>query len=128
MDAHKSVQPSPTLDNISIDFPKGKLIGVIGPVGAGKSSLLQLILRELPNEFGSLNVHGHISYACQEPWIFSASVRQNILFGEQYDQIRYSKIVKCCALFRDFAQFHHGDRTLVGEKGTLSGGQKSRIK
>lgn len=119
----------PTLDNLNIDFPKGKLIGVIGPVGSGKSSLLQAILRELPMEFGSIHIDGTISYACQEPWLFSASVRQNILFGLEYDHDRYSSAVKYCALKRDFEQFENGDLTIVGERGvSLSGGQKARIK
>lgn len=117
-----------TLDNMNIDFPKGKLIGIIGPVGAGKSSLLQLLLHELPLQSGTINISGTTSYASQEPWVFAASVRQNILFGENYDSDRYNKVVKCCALQSDFEQFENGDRTIIGEKGTLSGGQKARIK
>lgn len=118
----------PTLDNLNVDFPKGKLIGIIGPVGAGKSSFLQVILRELPLESGSMYFNGSISYASQEPWVFAASVRQNILFGLEYDHERYTAVVKTCALETDFDQFENGDRTIVGEKGSLSGGQKARIK
>lgn len=121
-------EPSPTLCDINVDFPKGKLIGVIGPVGAGKSSFLQVLLRELPLDCGSISISGSISYASQEPWVFAASVRQNILFGEEYDHDRYKKTAKMCALLQDFHQFENGDRLIVGEKGTLSGGQKARIK
>lgn len=117
-----------TLDNVNVDFPKGKLIGIIGPVGSGKSSFLQVLLRELPLESGSLNINGSISYASQEAWVFAASVRQNILFGQDYDRERYDAVVKSCALETDFDQFENGDRTIVGEKGSLSGGQKARIK
>ena len=128
-DFHVAVNVAPTLDNLNIDFPRGKLIGVIGPVGAGKSSLLQTILRELPLESGSIDVNGSISYASQEPWVFSASVRQNILFGEKYDRERYNSVVRACALEKDFEQFEYGDRTIVGDRGaSLSGGQKARIK
>lgn len=117
------------LTKVNIDFPKGKLIGVIGPVGAGKSSLLSVILRELPIESGLMNVNGSISYASQEPWVFSASVRQNILFGEEYDRKRYNAVIRTCALGADFKQFENGDLTIVGERGVcLSGGQKARIK
>lgn len=120
---------TPTLDNLNIEFPKGKLIGVIGPVGAGKSSLLQALLRELCLDSGSIHIDGSISYASQEPWVFAASVRQNILFGQKYDRDRYNAVVKTCALIRDFEQFENGDLTIVGERGTsLSGGQKARIK
>lgn len=117
------------LHKLNIDFPRGMLIGVIGPVGAGKSSMLQAILRELPVKSGSINVNGSISYASQEPWVFAASVRQNILFGEEYNHERYTKVVRMCALEKDFEQFENGDRTIVGERGaSLSGGQKARIK
>lgn len=119
----------PTLHDLNIEFPRGKLIGVVGPTGAGKSSLLQAILRELTTESGSISIDGKISYACQEPWIFAASVRQNILFGQEYDHNRYNSIVRTCALSKDFKKFEHGDLTIVGERGTsLSGGQKARIK
>lgn len=125
----KDNQGTPVLNDLSIDFPKGKLIGVIGPVGAGKSSLLQALLRELPLESGSISINGSISYASQESWIFAASIRQNILFGQEYDRDRYNAVVRTCALTRDFEQFERGDLTLVGERGiSLSGGQKARIK
>lgn len=120
---------SPTLSNINVDFKKGKLIGVVGPVGAGKSSLLQALLRELPLESGSIHVNGTISYAAQEPWVFAGSVRQNILFGLDMDRERYDAVVKACALLKDFDQFEFRDMTIIGERGaSLSGGQKARIK
>lgn len=127
-DEKLSLLESPTLDNFNVEFPKGKLIGIIGPVGSGKSSLLQALLRELPLNSGTLHVNGSLSYASQEPWVFAASVRQNILFGQEHEHDRYNAVVKSCALETDFAQFEHGDRTIVGEKGSLSGGQKARIK
>lgn len=117
-----------TLSNINLELRKGQLIGIVGSVGAGKSSLLQLILEELPLLSGSLSVNGRISFATQEPWVFAASVRQNILFGQNMDKGRYEAIVKSCALVKDFEQFPEGDRTIIGEKGaSLSGGQKARI-
>lgn len=123
-----AVSNTPTLQNINVDFLKGKLIGIIGPVGSGKSSFLQVLLRELPLDSGTLSINGSISYASQEPWVFAASVRQNILFGNEYNHDHYNAVVKSCALAPDFKQFENGDRTVVGEKGSLSGGQKARIK
>lgn len=118
-----------TLNDLSADLPTGKLIGVIGPVGAGKSSLLQAILRELPIESGSIDVNGTLSYASQEPWVFAGTVRQNILFGQEYEKERYNSVIKACALATDFEQLPDGDRTIIGERGTsLSGGQKARVK
>ncbi|XP_016974443.1 probable multidrug resistance-associated protein lethal(2)03659 [Drosophila rhopaloa] len=117
----------PVLDNINICLKPPQLVAVIGPVGSGKSSLIQAILGELPGESGKLKVQGKVSYASQEPWLFNASVRDNILFGLPMDKHRYRTVVKKCALERDFELFQ-GDRTFVGERGaSLSGGQRARI-
>lgn len=117
-----------TLKNISFDIPPGTLCAVIGPVGAGKSSLLQLLLGELKLDHGNLDVGGNISYSSQEPWLFASTVRKNILFGQPYERHKYNNVIKVCALERDFELFPYGDKTLVGEKGvSLSGGQKARI-
>lgn len=119
----------PTLENINADFPKGKLIGIIGPVGEGKSSFLQALLRELPLESGTIRINGTISYACQEPWVFAGTVRQNIVFGQKMDRGRYDSVIASCALQKDLEQLAHGDKTVIGERGALlSGGQKARIK
>lgn len=120
---------APTLDNLNAEFPKGKLIGIIGPVGEGKSSFLQVLLRELPLDSGSITIFGSVSYASQEPWVFPGSIRQNIVFGQEWDRERYEIIINSCALQKDFQQLPHGERTLIGEHGgPLSGGQKARLK
>ncbi|RZC37765.1 ABC tran and/or MMR HSR1 domain containing protein [Asbolus verrucosus] len=117
-----------TLMDLNMEIKPGTLCCVVGPVGAGKSSFLQLLLKELPQNSGRLNITGSISYASQEPWLFVSSVRNNILFGQTYLKKRYKDIVRVCALETDFAQFSHGDKTLVGERGSsLSGGQRARV-
>ena len=86
------------------------------------------ILNELPLESGNIQVNGKPSFASQEAWTFNGSVRDNILFGAEYDQARYNQVVNVCALERDFSLFPYGDKTLVGERGvSLSGGQKARL-
>ncbi|XP_066141508.1 ATP-binding cassette sub-family C member 4-like [Euwallacea fornicatus] len=116
------------LENISMNINRGDLIGIIGPVGSGKSSLLQTILAELELVSGKIHVNGKVSYASQESWVFAATVRQNILFGSLYDKKRYQDVVRACALEKDFEQFSNGDLTIVGDRGaSLSGGQKARI-
>ena len=93
-----------------------------------QSSLLQSLLGEMNITSGASGVSGTVSYAPQEPWVFSGSVRQNILFGREMDGDRYARTVRACALEPDLDAWAHGDHTLVGEKGVaLSGGQKARV-
>lgn len=117
-----------TLKNLNISIPTGMLCAIVGPVGSGKSSILQLILGELNYDKGTVSVNGEIAYASQEPWLFVSSVRQNIIYIENYNKKRYANIVDVCALKKDFQLFPNGDKTLVGERGvSLSGGQRARI-
>ncbi|VVC32376.1 ABC transporter type 1, transmembrane domain,ABC transporter-like,P-loop containing nucleoside triphosphate [Cinara cedri] len=121
-------QPVNCLENINLTIRSGRLVAIIGPVGAGKSSLIQAILGELPLHKGSISTIGVVSYASQEPWLFSGSIQHNILFNLSMDKLRYEQVIKACALENDLEQFQYGDRTIVGEKGvTLSGGQRARI-
>ncbi|XP_051160133.1 probable multidrug resistance-associated protein lethal(2)03659 [Leptopilina boulardi] len=117
-----------TLHGINLHVKPNQLVAIVGQVGSGKSSLLNVILKELPLNEGYVQVKGSIAYASQEPWLFAGSVRQNILFGRKYDQFRYDKVIKECQLKRDFHLLPYGDRTVVGERGiSLSGGQRARI-
>ncbi|KAJ8687082.1 hypothetical protein QAD02_022876 [Eretmocerus hayati] len=123
-----SMSSDPTLNNIDLEIEKGKLYILIGMVGSGKSSLLSAILGELNLVSGQVEVDGKVSYADQESWVFGASVRQNILFGQEFKNQKYQKVVNVCALRKDFEQFPHADQTIVGERGSsLSGGQKARV-
>eukprot|EP00058_Branchiostoma_floridae_P007841 XP_002593329.1 hypothetical protein BRAFLDRAFT_119583 [Branchiostoma floridae] len=118
----------PTLKDINLQLKPGQLLAVIGPVGSGKSSLLSAVLKELPVMSGEVKVHGKVGYASQQPWVFSGTVRQNILFGRPYKEDVYNEVIQVCALEKDLELLPHGDMTLVGDRGvTLSGGQKARI-
>ncbi|XP_063924447.1 ATP-binding cassette sub-family C member 4-like [Zophobas morio] len=118
---------STVLKNVTFSALPGDLVGLSGKSGSGKSIVLQVILEEIKAK-GSIAVGGKISYASQEAWIFSASIKQNILFGEEEDEKKYLRVIRACALERDLSLFANGDQTLVGERGVmLSGGQKSRI-
>jgi ATP-binding cassette, subfamily C (CFTR/MRP), member 4 len=119
---------SKTLSDLSIKIKSGKLYAIIGTVGSGKSSILQLLLGELPIYSGDVLINGDCSYGSQDSWLFSGTVRNNILFGLPYDKLRYQETVKHCALLTDFQQLPHGDKTFVGERGSaLSGGQRARV-
>ena len=71
---------------------------MVGPVGVGKSSLLQCLLGELNPLKGTVNVEGKVSYASQDAWVFSATLRENILFGQPYKPSWYNSVIEACAL------------------------------
>ncbi|XP_067315093.1 ATP-binding cassette sub-family C member 4-like [Pseudorasbora parva] len=119
---------APTLQNVSFNVKPGELLAVIGPVGAGKSSLLSTVLGELPAEKGVVKIKGELTYASQQPWVFPGTIRSNILFGKELHPQRYERVLKACALKRDMELLPDGDLTVIGDRGaTLSGGQKARV-
>ena len=63
-----------------------------------QSSLLRAVLGELPPSQGQVRVHGRIAYVSQQPWVFSGTVRSNILFGKKYKEDRYEEVIRACAL------------------------------
>ncbi|MCJ8729846.1 hypothetical protein PDJAM_G00111100 [Pangasius djambal] len=121
-------QDVPTLQNISFRVKMGQLLTVVGPVGSGKSSLLNAILGELPQDKGIVKVTGNLTYASQQPWVYPGTIRSNILFGKELQPQRYEKVLKACALKKDMELLPEGDLTVIGDRGaTLSGGQKARV-
>uniref|UniRef100_A0A4W5MSA9 Multidrug resistance-associated protein 4 n=1 Tax=Hucho hucho TaxID=62062 RepID=A0A4W5MSA9_9TELE len=121
-------QDAPSLQNLSLTVKSEQLVAVIGPVGAGKSSLLSAILGELPYDKGVLKVKGQLTYASQQPWVFPGTIRSNILFGKALHPQKYEKVLRACALKRDMELLPDGDLTVIGDRGaTLSGGQKARV-
>ncbi|XP_003727446.1 multidrug resistance-associated protein 7 [Strongylocentrotus purpuratus] len=119
------------LQDINLNVFKGQLVGVIGKVGSGKSSLFSAILADMVKENGSISIAGFgqgFGLATQEPWLQHATVKENILFGKAYNADRYMSVVEACALIEDLRILPAGDETEVGENGiTLSGGQKARV-
>ncbi|VDI48339.1 ATP-binding cassette, subfamily C (CFTR/MRP), member 5 [Mytilus galloprovincialis] len=116
------------IEKMNFTVQKGQLIGICGPVGSGKSSLMAAILSRMPFISGHVAVNGSIAYAAQQAWIFNDTVRENILFGKSYDPERYQNVIYACGLEPDFAILDDGDETEIGDRGTnLSGGQKQRV-
>ncbi|KAF8332585.1 P-loop containing nucleoside triphosphate hydrolase protein [Cantharellus anzutake] len=116
------------LQKVDFEVPRGQLCAIVGPVGSGKSSLLQGLLGEMRCTEGVVTFGGTTSYAPQTAWIQSASIRDNILFGREFDEERYWKVVHDAGLMADLDMLPQGDLTEVGEKGiSLSGGQKQRV-
>lgn len=129
------------LEEIDLSLKPGQTLGVIGPAGSGKSALIQLIpriyeatqgrifinqedIRNIPiNQLRSL-----ISFLAQEPFLFAATVKENITFGRDVSEKELKEAVEKAALLETISSFPHGFETYIGEKGIiLSGGQKQRL-
>lgn len=116
------------LRDISFSVSRGQMLAITGPVGSGKSSLLMAILGELPSLSGRVTVNGRIAYLSQMPWVFSGTIRENILFGRSFEPKRYQEIVEVCCMQTDLHNFPQGDLTEIGHRGvSLSGGQRVRV-
>lgn len=131
----------PALRDVSLRIPRGTTLAVIGPTGAGKSTLANLIPRLLDAPPGTLFIDGRpihdyplhqlraaIGYAQQESFLFSDTIAANIAFGvEQASPEAIVQAAEQAGLREDVERFPKGFETVVGERGiTLSGGQKQR--
>ncbi|XP_022153504.1 ABC transporter C family member 13 isoform X3 [Momordica charantia] len=124
----KEVEPNILLNNLTLNIYKGSFVAVIGEVGSGKTSLLSAILGEMRLLHGSVHANRSIAYVSQVPWILSGTIRDNILFGKDYDHQRYSDTLWACALDVDIALMTGGDMAHIEERGVnLSGGQRARL-
>ena len=116
------------LKNLELEFKPHQFSIIIGETASGKSSLLKTILGETNIVEGKVKKRGSIAYISQQPFLVNETLRNNILFGSDYNEERYLKILKICQLEADLAALPAGDSTEIGENGlNLSGGQKQRI-
>ena len=117
-----------TLDNVSLHATNGQLVGITGPVGSGKTSLLMTILGEMPISCGKMSCIGKMAFVFQTPWVYSGTVRDNIIFGKEFNEKKYSKVIEVSDLEKDIASFTKRDLTEIGQRGViLSGGQRARV-
>ncbi|KAL4462573.1 hypothetical protein ABPG74_000403 [Tetrahymena malaccensis] len=122
------------IKNLNLTVKKGEYVVFYGDLGSGKTSILQGILGEMEVKGGQIQyekmvqINGQISLCTQEPWIIQDTVKENIIFGQNFDENRYKQVLKVCSLEEDISYFIDGDQTNIGEKGdTLSGGQRKRV-
>ncbi|KAJ2105327.1 Multidrug resistance-associated protein 1 [Coemansia sp. RSA 922] len=105
-----------------------QLVAVVGKTGSGKTSLLLAMCRELEITRGTGTISGRIGYLEQSPWIMNDTMRANILFGREFDEEYYWKVVHACALTQDIELWPERDLSLIGERGiNISGGQRARL-
>ncbi|XP_021527629.2 multidrug resistance-associated protein 1-like isoform X1 [Aotus nancymaae] len=118
----------PVLKDLNLKIPEGALVGVVGQVGSGKSSMLSAILGEMEKLTGIVQRKGSVAYVSQQAWIQNCILQENILFGSMMNKEFYEQVLEACALLPDLEQLPKGDQTEIGERGvTISGGQQHRV-
>ncbi|GAD93146.1 ABC transporter [Paecilomyces variotii No. 5] len=124
-----SSEQTPVLRDISLEIPSFKTTMIVGPVGCGKSSLLRLLLGEVPPPDNHLFTNfTRAAYCAQQPWVFKATIRDNIVGVCPWDEAWYRQVLQACGLVRDISDLPHGDQTEAGMSGSsLSGGQRIRL-
>ncbi|GLC72909.1 hypothetical protein PLESTF_001308600 [Pleodorina starrii] len=125
---HHPSNPNWHLHVPRFDVRPGQVVAVVGRIAAGKSSLVQAILGNMVKEHGSQQVGGRISYVPQNPWLQNLSIRDNVLFGEAWDENKYEAVIESCALTMDLQILPQGDQSKAGIRGVnFSGGQRQRV-
>lgn len=129
------------LDDISFALNPGEVLGIVGPTGSGKSTLVYLLQRIYEYE-GSIQIDGvelreirkawirkHVGLVMQEPYLFSKTIGENIaITNPAFLEEQVIKAAKTAAVHQNILDFQDGYETMVGEKGvSLSGGQKQRV-
>ena len=117
------------LTDMNFTVDRGSILAIAGPIGGGKSTLMNALIGEVSSSPDSIVTHqGRVAYASQIPFILNITLRENFLFGTEFDEARYNKVLDACCLRQDIEQLSAGDMTEIGERGiTLSGGQKQRV-
>ena len=132
----------PVLNDINIKVHKGETLGIIGTIGSGKTTLMNLLLRLYPVQNGKIRIDGkdineiplltlrdNICYITQDNFLFSTSLKENIkLFKEGFEDDEIKESTKNAMIYDDIEKMQNGLDTVIGERGVdLSGGQKQRI-
>ena len=132
----------PLIENFSLDVKPGQLIAIVGPTGAGKTTLVNLLMRFYELQSGSIkidgvdirdisreNLHNIFSMVLQDTWLFQGSIRDNILYGhEKATEEEFENAVKTARVDRFVSTFPDGYDTLLEEDGeNLSAGQRQLI-
>ncbi|MDS0280668.1 ABC transporter ATP-binding protein [Haloarcula onubensis] len=133
---------TPVLRGVSFDAAPGDTVGIVGPTGSGKSTLVKLLVRLYDPDGGAVRVDGHdvrevsladlrdaVGYVAQEPFLFYGTVRENIAYGTfDADDDAIEAAARRAAAHEFITNLPDGYDTMVGERGVkLSGGQRQRV-
>jgi ATP-binding cassette subfamily B protein len=119
----------PTLDDVSLDVASGRIVAVVGPTGAGKTTLVEIVGGLVAPSHGSVAIGpGGRSVVFQEPYLFAGTIRHNLVLGDDIAEDDLWEALRLARADRFVADTPHGLDTVVGERGvSLSGGQRQRI-
>ena len=118
------------LKNINLKVLKGEFVAILGPTGSGKTCLVNAILNNYSLISCDSNpiINGVISYTPQVNWVMNDTIKNNVLFYQEYDEEKYNNIIKVSQLSFDLQNFEDGDLTVINTNGNnISGGQRARI-
>lgn len=130
------------LENITINIKKGETLGIIGTIGSGKTTLMNLLTKLYNIPDGKIMIDGrdindidievlreNICYITQDNFLFSSTLKENIsLFKEEYKEEQIKESTKKAVIYEEISQMPEGIKTKIGERGAdLSGGQKQRV-
>ena len=124
-----AIDDQPLLFDMTTRISTSTFTMIVGTVGSGKSVLLRSLVGEANLTNGRLQHHSSGTAFCeQQVWLRNATVRENVVGEDQFDEQWYQKVLWSCGLLRDLREMKQGDRTSIGSKGvSLSGGQKNRL-
>ena len=132
----------PTVSDVDLDVEPGETIGLVGPTGAGKTTLTKLLMRLYDPDQGAVRLDGHdvrdlklsslrshLGYVSQEPFLFGGTVRENVAYGQtDVADAELEDALRQAGAWEFVAEMDDGVETVVGERGVkLSGGQRQRL-
>ncbi len=129
------------LKDISFDINRGEIVAIVGKIGTGKSTLLEIIAGNYPAKSGEVLFNGYkiekiplselykvLGYVKQENLLFSESIRDNLVLGDSFSNDEIERSLKLSLMHEELKQFPDGVDTKLGQRGvSLSGGQKQRV-